>query len=376
MSRWHNQRRHWLQGQGEWPLALSIDPPTEAKVLADWAHFDGWLAQWRDVSRGGEGVVRYEARTWSRVGEQRIPCAWQFAAPAAVAGTLRQLARWSVAKQRFDALAAWQADAAWQAELSRHFDLLADLDDTDFGCLCRVVEWLWQHPASGLYPRQLGISGIDSKWIESRRGVVSAWVGALQGCGSSGDFHSVTGLRAAPDRLRMRLLDPALRAALAGLADIEAPVDELVELALPVRQVLIVENLVTGLACEELPGTLVFMQRGYAVDALARLPWVASLPVFYWGDIDTHGFAILSRLRMHLPQAQSLLMDETTLLEFKQLWGREEKPHAATAFSHLTDAEQDLYRALREGEYKQVRLEQERIAWDFAWRRIVSNLAP
>ncbi|GGA18711.1 Wadjet anti-phage system protein JetD domain-containing protein [Dyella nitratireducens] len=374
-SRWQNQRRNWLLGVGEWPLPLSTEPPTEAKLLDDWARFDAWLVQWRDVSRDGESVVRYETRTWTRVGEQQVPCAWEFATPEAVARELGQSARWLSARRRFDELAAWKPDATWQTELSRHFDLLADLDQADFERLCRVVEWLWRHPSSGLYPRQLPIPGIDSKWIESHRAVVAAWVSVLHGSEVPADFYALTGLRAAPDRLRMRLLDPALRAAWGGLSDIEAPAGEFIRLELPARRVLIVENLVTGLACEDLSGTLVFMRRGYAVDALAKLPWLAQLPVHYWGDIDTHGLAILSRLRSYLPQVQSLLMDQQTLLAFKPLWGKEEKQHAALEFAHLTEEEQSLYRALREGDYKQVRLEQERIAWDFAWQRVVSSLS-
>jgi hypothetical protein len=376
LSRWQNQRRSWLLGEGEWPLALSTEPPTEAKLLGDWPRFDAWLAQWREVSRADQSTVRYEARAWSRVGEQQVPCAWQFATPEAVANELGQAARWSQAKQRFGMLASWKDDAAWRAELSRHFDLLADLEHADFERLCRVVAWLRRHPSSGLYPRQLPIPGIDSKWVESRRAVVAAWVNALLAGAVSTDFYAATGLRAAPDRLRMRLLDPALRAAMGGLSDIEAPADEFIELNMPVRQVLVVENLVTGLACEDLPGTLVFMRRGYAVDALARLPWLAQLPVYYWGDIDTHGLAILSRLRAYLPQTQSLLMDEPTLLAFRTLWGREEKPHAALELACLTEQEQRLYRTLQDGEYKQVRLEQERIAWDVAWSRVAAALLP
>ena len=60
----------------------------------------------------------------------------------------------------------------------------------------------------------------------------------------------------------MRLLDPGLRAAVGGLSDIEAPAEEFIALSVPVQRVLIVENLVTGLACESLPGTVVFMRRG------------------------------------------------------------------------------------------------------------------
>lgn len=373
-SHWQNRRRNWLLGQGEWPLSLGTEPPTETKILAEWARFDQWLMQWREVAHRDADALHYEMRSWSRVGEQRIPCVWQFATPEAVAAELGHAARWSQAKRRFDLLAAWKADAAWREELSRHFDLLTDLDATEFKRLCTVVEWLWRHPASGLYPRQLPISGIDTKWLDSYRGVTAAWSSALL-ASETRDFYAVTGLRAAPDRLRMRLLDPALQAALGGLSDIEAPAGEFIGLKLPARHVLIVENLVTGLACESVPGALVFMRRGYAVDALVKLPWLSQLPVYYWGDIDTHGLAILSRLRSYLPQVRSLMMDEATLLAFKGLWGREEKQHAALEFQHLTEEEQCLYRALREGEYRQVRLEQERIAWDFAWQCVITSLA-
>jgi len=369
-ARWRNQRGNWLLGEGEWPLCLSVEPPTEVRVIADWTGFDAWLTQWRDVSRVGPGVVRYESRTWQRVGEQKIPRTWQFHSPGAVAAELGQSTRWLQARERFDALERWNADTRWKAALSRHFDLLADLEPLEFQRLCRVVEWLRQHPASGLYPRQLPIPGVDSKWVESRRDVVSAWVTALKGVSTQGSFHAATGLRAGPDRLRMRLLDAALRATLGGFSDIEAPVEDFGALTLPVRQVLIVENLVTGLACEDLPGTVVFMQRGYAVDALAKLSWLAQLPIYYWGDIDTHGLAILSRLRAHLPQTRSLMMDEATLLAFQELWGREDKPHTALELPYLTDIEQALYRRLRVGEFKHVRMEQERVAWNWARDRL------
>jgi hypothetical protein len=42
--------------------------------------------------------------------------------------------------------------------------------------------------------------------------------------------------------------------------------------------------------------------KGFEVDRAGSLPWLASADVIDWGDLDTHGFAILSRLRAWLPQ--------------------------------------------------------------------------
>jgi hypothetical protein len=375
-SRWINQRRNWLLGKGDWPYPLSTERPTGAQVLADGKAFGVWLTSWNRFAATTYGRVERDMVNLGPAGQHELPVRWVFDTPEAVAAELGQATQWSKARQRFDSLAAWKrGDARWHAELSRRFDLLADMGEAEFVRLCDVVAWLRKHPASGFYARQLPVQGIDSKWVESRRAVVAAWTAALHGSETTGDFYAVTGLRAAPDRLRMRLLDRELKDAIGGLSDIEAPAEEFIGLKLPARQALIVENLVTGLACETLPGTVVFMRRGYAVEALAKLPWLAQLPVYYWGDIDTHGLAILSRLRGYLPQTQSLMMDEATLLAFKDLWGREEKP-AAPELAHLTEAEQRLYRELREGKYKQMRLEQERITWNVAWQHITSAMSP
>ena len=45
------------------------------------------------------------------------------------------------------------------------------------------------------------------------------------------------------------------------------------------------------------PDVLAIFGGGYAIDLLPALPWIANQPLHYWGDLDTHGFAILSRLR-------------------------------------------------------------------------------
>ena len=78
------------------------------------------------------------------------------------------------------------------------------------------------------------------------------------------------------------------------------------------------------------------MARGYAVEVYAALPWLRGRACHYWGDLDTHGFAILSRLRQHLPQARSLLMDTETLLAHRDLWVQEERPETGLLLG-LTD---------------------------------------
>lgn len=388
---WARNRHSWLMGGGEWPLAYSTRPPTEAQAQQQWGVFDTWLTRWRGET--GFGLVEYVARSWPRLGSQRLPQRWLFASPQDVAAELGEARRWQQARLRFDRLLARfepeahgmtggaGVDAAacdptgWSQTLSRSFDLLADLTEQDFNRLLMAMDWLVRHPDSGLYLRQVPIAGIDSKWIEPYRGVIGTWLAALSGAEPTQGFHAASGLRPMPDRVRLRLLDPALRAMVGGLADIAAPWDAVAGLNLPVRRVVIVENLATGLAFDDLPGTVVFMARGYAVEPFAEIAWLRDVPVYYWGDIDTHGLAILDRLRGYLPQVRSIMMDEQTLRQFHELCVEEAKPSQAVELTRLTEAESILYAALRSGSHGlRVRLEQERIAWDWAWRRMIEAL--
>lgn len=71
------------------------------------------------------------------------------------------------------------------------------------------------------------------------------------------------------------------------------------------------------------------VSKGFEVDRIGRLRWLVDVEITYWGDVDTHGFAILDRLRAWLPQTRSALMDRENLLAHRDRWGREKSPSRA-----------------------------------------------
>jgi hypothetical protein len=218
---------------------------------------------------------------------------------------------------------------------------------------------------------------MDSKWLEPRKNVVAELVAASAGdAGSGKDFHQLCGLKRAPSLVRMRVLDPALRAMVGGPGDISAPVESLAGIPWQPSTVIIVENLQTGLALEDMPGAVAFMGLGYAVEALAAVPWIDNAACLYWGDIDTHGYAILHQARSRFPHLVSVMMDEATMLQFSTLWTEERSQHAADDFAALTAGERAVYTALRKNTWGQnLRLEQERIGWNIAWPTLVRAAA-
>jgi hypothetical protein len=268
--------------------------------------------------------------------------------------------RWLVAKTRCNAI--MERRPALGPKLPRYFDVLADGTPSEIDRIESVLAWLEKGSVQTLYPRQLPIAGLDTKWIESRGGMVSDLRGAPL------DFRRL------PVIARVRLLDVSLSLSVGGLSDISAPVDELASLVIQPSRVWIVENLQTGLAFESLQGSVVFMGLGYGVSVLSSIPWLRRADCFYWGDIDTHGFAMLGRARSALPNLRSLLMDEETLLKYRDLWGIEPVQCGTADMTMLTAEERNLFTALQRNKWApRVRLEQERIGWDYAWANVLAR---
>ena len=379
--RFQSKHREWLigdPGEGQWPLEVPLGIPTEQAALRQVDGVRAWVGAWQGWQANTvqtSGTLYWCERRWKALGVQRLPEKLALGGPEEVAMWIGESARWERAQSRYRTLTArWPVLAQ---PLPRYFDVLADYGDADFHRLAEMLDWIANHPQSDLYPRQLPVSGLDSKWLDGRKGLLTDLVAAIQEDSSSElDFYQRCGLKAPPLLVRMRVLDQALRARVGGVGDITAPVEDLAGLNLPVSHVFIVENLQTGLAMSDMPGAVVFMRLGYNVDVLACFPWLAPAKCIYWGDLDTHGFAILHRARSYIPALQSVLMDEDTLLQHKALWVDESAQHPATELTLLTEPEQLLYRDLKQHRWGQnVRLEQERIDWVAAWGALQRTLA-
>ena len=71
---------------------------------------------------------------------------------------------------------------------------------------------------------------------------------------------------------------------------------------------------------------MVIFGAGYGFEGLGGVRWLAERRLLYWGDIDTHGFAILDAFRARFGHVESFLMDRSTLFAFESLWGAEDSP--------------------------------------------------
>lgn len=376
VRRYNNHHRAWLENGGEWPLSVGLGTPTERDLAEDAAGVRAWVESW--AKWAGLGEVQWEERKWPRLGTQKLPVSLVLDCASDVAASVGHKKRWSLATERYEFLVGLWPRVNVRADLARHFDVLADYSAEDFGRLVNMVTWLAANPNSGYYLRQLPVIGLDTKWLEKRTGLVVDLLMLMRtvekGVDADG-FHAICGLIKPGHRIRIRILCPMLRNRVGGLRDIEAPVDELAELLIDPTVVLIVENQETGVALPDMDGVVAVMKLGNAVSALGLLPWLHNRPSIYWGDLDTHGLAILSRARHHLPLLRSVLMDEATLFKHKALWGQEPSQHSEAGLPNLTADERAVFDGLKSNVWgHKVRLEQERLPWGKALSAVNSAL--
>jgi hypothetical protein len=228
------------------------------------------------------------------------------------------------------------------------------------------MQWISQHPRPDIYLRQIDLPDIHTKFIEHHKSllielldiILPAEVIDLETTGVK-EFEQRYGFRSKPAQIRFRLLDPA--STLQGLTDLVVPAAELARLRLPVTTVFITENDINGLAFPGIAKGMVIFGLGYGLQVLNEISWLNDKAIYYWGDIDTHGFAMLDQMRQYFPHTESLLMDKETLLAHRQLWGEEGKP-TSRDLDGLRPQEMELYQEIINHSYvKNLRLEQERI---------------
>ncbi|MBU8900727.1 hypothetical protein KRR26_34485 [Corallococcus sp. M34] len=370
-KRYASHHQHWLVGRGVWPLSVVLGTPMERDVAANPASVRSWAEAWNRWT--GSGALTWVEMQWPKLGRQRLPSRLDIASPVEAARIVDEGIRFMRAAERRDDIARRWSQLSGADVLARYFDVLADYTDVEFSRLVGLVSWLVDNPRSALFLRQLPVEGLDTKWIDAgRRALVADLLRTIRGDDVGGDFYEVCGIRRPPHRIRMRVLCRALRSTIGGLRDLEAPVEELAGLPISASCVLVVENLECGLALPDIPGCVAFMKLGASVKSLAAIPWLSGVRAIYWGDIDTHGLAILERARAALGDVTSVLMDEVTMLAHRRLWSEEPVQHGEAPLPELTEAERHMFDRLRANAWgRNARLEQERIPWSDAVEAVV-----
>jgi hypothetical protein len=357
----------FASGQPFEPLGVPIRGPASSEIAERLAAVQEWVADWQ---RAGRGVLRVEYRKIGgrQVGSNLIPCrAWldsydQVWKLLGVAADVRLLAELTEATQ-----ATCPTLVPW---VERHPMRTLRLADR-WHRLLTTVQWIDERQVPGLYVRQVDVPGVDTKFIEGNRGVLSELLDLQLPSGrvdvGAADFELRYGFRRKPGYIRFRADD------FDGWRELSVRAEDFGAPPAGITRAYVLENEITYLAVPCPPRAMLILGGGYAVPVLESLGWLADLDLVYWGDIDTHGFAILDRMRRRFSSVRSMLMDRTTLLSHRDKWVTEPSP-TSSSLEFLDGDEAALYADLvadRLG--RSVRLEQERIGFGLIERAMLDG---
>lgn len=364
-------RRRWTSGSaltayGEgqtWePLPIAIRGPTAGEVAADLDRVRSWVRSW---ARRPLGRIEYRRVGGRLVGDNELPARlWidSYEQLWSAIGTEKEVERFAelvaAARTSTPRLADW---------MIKHPKRVLELA-AEWPAIIDTVQWIDAHADGSQYIRQIDVPGADTKFIDRHRMVLAALLDhqlderRIDQTRPRTDFAGRYGFLRRPGYVRVRSLSPG-SALVTGFGELTFRVDELALRPLPPATVYVIENETTYLAFPPAEDAIAIFGAGYAASVLERLSWLADRDLVYWGDIDTHGFAILDRVRRSFPGARSMLMDRATLLAHENHWVTEDAKHVAH-LPNLRPAEAELYHDLVEDALgPSVRLEQERVSY-------------
>jgi len=360
-------RKRWAAG--EWltnlaertqfePVRIPLAAPNSADLEQSFGEVLDWSARWLQST----GFRLERKRIGGRgIGSNEVPCrAWvdTFDQLCALLGKKAEVTLFQELLQQTEAV-----DPRLRAWPARYPIRALEMRD-EWQRLLATAEWIRDCPDPGaFYLRQIDSPGVDTKFIESHRKTVSGLLDLVlpadrvDASKPVSRFADRYGFKTKPEYVRLRVLDGP---AFGGFTELSVRTDEF-RLPEGIETVFVVENETSYLAFPEHPSSVVLLGGGYAVAVAGRLVELSERRVVYWGDLDTHGFAILNRLRTYLPGAESMLMDEETLLGHRAHWVSEPDPTKAK-LEGLAEVETELYTDIVNGRWgTAIRLEQERV---------------
>ena len=247
-------------------------------------------------------------------------------------------------------------------------DLCAEPESNRFWtdvCLC--ADWLNKNQDSNLYIREIPLP-VHTKFIEQNKKIIKS---LTEKADSEFEFEITFGLSAKPDFVRFRSLSDNIILPFSGsrLNECQILLDDFSKLDESflnrIKNVFIVENEMVYLTFPQFKDSICIWGQGYKVNILNEIEWFKSKELYYFGDLDEHGFDILSTYRRYYPQINSFCMDKNVLDEYEQFLVQGKKLENGRIPENLNEEENECFMILRDAADEENRLEQERVSVEY-----------
>lgn len=230
-------------------------------------------------------------------------------------------------------------------------------------CLC--AEWLNKNQDSKLYIREIPLP-VHTKFIEQNSKLIQS---LTEKSDSTHSFEETFGLKTKPCSVRFRSLSEkvSLPFSTTNLSECQIPIKDFEcldkEFSDQINNIFIVENEMVYLTFPKVPNSICIWGHGYTVNSLNNVEWFNSKRIYYFGDLDEHGFDILSSYRRFYPNTQSFCMNSKTWNKYQEFAVEGNALDGNKVPENLINDEKAVFMTLHNS--LKNRIEQERISVEY-----------
>lgn len=238
-------------------------------------------------------------------------------------------------------------------------------------CLC--ANWFYQNPDSKLYLRTIPLQ-VHSKFIENNQAFIHSLC-SVEKITKENSFIKQHGLKEKPDFVRFRFLEKF--EIIEGFVPNEMQLSSedfkhlySAKILKTIENIFIIENEMVYITFPSIQNSLCIWGHGFSSGGFNKYEWLKKYRLFYFGDLDEHGYQILSFFRYSFPNVKSFCMDMNTLNEFNNFRVKGESLKGGIP-DNLTVEELKVFTELS-NDKEHNRLEQERISHQWIKNRILN----
>ena len=358
--------KKWRKGYNKnfllFPLKIKLKSPTSKELSTDTLEVFNWKKALKETDKSilGYGYNIIEKKINNKIiGKNSIPTHIEILSPEDAIKLIKKEKEVSLFFKNLSLILNKYFELENWIE-KNIFELLREKEEWEK--ILIVVEYFINNPIKNSYLREISIENIDTKFIEKHKKIIFNLLDEI----SKKDFSNLEKtftIKEKPLLIRFRILD--VNYYINGFSDISVPLEEFNIWENDFKYIFFTENEISFLSFPFFKNACIIFGKGYNISVFKDNKWLNTRKLYYWGDIDTHGFNILGMAKRIFPSLKSFLMNEEVFLRHKKFWVKEDKPFLSDV-KGLDDNEEMLLKKLQENIYgNNLRLEQERINFKY-----------
>ena len=261
------------------PIRIGLKPPTGRSAMQDLAYFQKNIDEWRSFSC--QNFVEWETRTYRKLSTQKVP---KFFVLKSIQDLIeyvgdKALHRSQIWAKNMPPLLAIHAEM--YPALVKHLDTIESMRLLDAQLLANLIGQLSPNMGTGLYLRALPLTGVDTKFLEHHQAMITDVLDALhdKAVSNAGGLIEWLGCHENPKGwLTVRPLCEKVKMNMGGFSVLQLSIDILKQQELPASNILVVENVQSGLGLPTLNDTIAVFGGGKNVAWTSVFPLREGIP--------------------------------------------------------------------------------------------------